>query len=56
VAEGYGTFTSSSAGPGRSLAEPYRGSDAYVTDGQYMVAMVSTFEGTDLVMAEAAAE
>lgn len=36
------------------LAEPYRGSDAYVTDGQYMVAMVSTFEGTDLVMAEAA--
>jgi len=38
------------------LAEPYRGSDAYVTDGQYMVAMVSTFEGTDLVMAEAAAE
>ena len=38
------------------LAEPYRGSDAYVTDGQYMAAMVSTFEGTDLVMAEAAAE
>jgi len=35
------------------LAEPYRGSDAYVTDGQYMVAMVSTFEGTDLVMADA---
>jgi hypothetical protein len=34
------------------LAEPYRGSDAYVTDGQYMAAMVSTFEGTDLVMAE----
>lgn len=38
------------------LAEPYRGSDAYVTDGQYMAAMVSTFEGTDLVMAEAPAE
>ena len=38
------------------LAEPYRGSDAYVTDGQYMAAMVSTFEGTDLVMAAAAAE
>jgi hypothetical protein len=38
------------------LAEPYRGSDAYVTDGQYMAAMVSTFEGTDLVMAEAATE
>ena len=38
------------------LAEPYRGSDAYVTDGRYMAAMVSTFEGTDLVMAEAPAE
>jgi hypothetical protein len=38
------------------LSEPYRGSDAYVTDGQYMVAMVSTFESTDLVMAEAPAE
>lgn len=38
------------------LAEPYRGSDAYVTDGQYMAAMVSTFQGTDLVMAEAPAE
>lgn len=25
------------------LAEPHRGSDAYVTDGQYMVAMVTTF-------------
>ena len=25
------------------LAQPHRGSDAYVTDGQYMVAMVSTF-------------
>ena len=35
------------------LAQPYRGSDAYVSDGQYMAAMVSTFEGTDLVMAEA---
>ena len=38
------------------LSEPYRGSDAYVTDGKYMAAMVSTFEGTDLVMAEAPAE
>jgi hypothetical protein len=36
------------------LAEPYRGSDAYVTDGQYMAAMVSTFEGTDLMMVDAA--
>jgi hypothetical protein len=38
------------------LAEPYYGSDAYVSDGQFMVAMVSTFRGSDLVMAEAAAE
>lgn len=38
------------------LAEPYRGSDAYVTDGQYMVAMVSTFDGAELVMAEAGEE
>ena len=34
------------------LAEPYRGSDAYVSDGQYMVAQLTTFEGTDLAMAE----
>lgn len=33
------------------LAEPYRGSDAYVSDGQYMAAMVSTFDGAELVMA-----
>ncbi len=32
------------------LAEPYRGSDAYVSDGRYMVAMVTTFDGADLVM------
>lgn len=32
------------------LAEPYRGSDAYVSDGKYMVAMVSTFNDADLVM------
>ncbi len=38
------------------LAEPYRGSDAYISDGQYMSAMVSTFDGAQLVMAEAAAE
>lgn len=31
------------------LAEPYTGSDAYVSDGAYMVAMVSTFNGEDLV-------
>jgi hypothetical protein len=35
------------------LAEPYRGSDAYISDGQYMAAMVSTFDGADLVMAGA---
>lgn len=32
------------------LAEPYRGSDAYVSDGDFMVAMVTTFDGADLVM------
>lgn len=32
------------------LAEPYRGSDAYVTRDGLMAAMVSTFEGTDLKM------
>lgn len=30
------------------LAEPYRGSDAYVSDGSFMVAMVSTFDDGDL--------
>ena len=30
------------------LSEPYQGSDAYVSDGRYMVAMVSTFDGDDL--------
>lgn len=29
------------------LLEPYRGSDAYVSDGRYMKAMVSTFNGDD---------
>ena len=38
------------------LAEPYRGSDAYVSDGQYMAAQVSTFDGAELVMAEASDE
>ena len=32
------------------LAEPYRGSDAYITDDGLMVAMVSTFNGADLKM------
>lgn len=35
------------------LVEPYRGSDAYVSDGQYMAAMVSTFDGADLMMVPA---
>lgn len=30
------------------LAEPYRGSDAYVTKGGYMAAMVTTFDATQL--------
>jgi len=34
------------------LAEPHRGSDAYVTDGQYMVAMVTTFGNPALVYTE----
>ncbi len=36
------------------LAERYRGSDAYISDGQSMAAMVSTFDGAELVMADAA--
>lgn len=32
------------------LAEPYRGSDAYVTDDGLLVGMVSTFNGADLKM------
>lgn len=38
------------------LAEPYYGSDAYVSDGQLMVAMVTTFRGSDLVMADSMEE
>jgi hypothetical protein len=30
------------------LAEPYRGSDAYITRDGYMKAMVSTFDGAAL--------
>jgi hypothetical protein len=36
------------------LAEPYRGSDAYETHDGLMVAMVSTFKGTDLKFKTAA--
>jgi hypothetical protein len=32
------------------LAEPYRGSDAYITHDGYMQAMVSTFDGSALKM------
>ena len=32
------------------LAEPYRGSDAYITGDGYMKAMVSTFDGAALKM------
>ncbi len=33
------------------LAEPYRGSDAYVSDGSFMVTMVSTFDDGGLIKA-----
>lgn len=32
------------------LAEPYKGSDAYITDDGLMVSMVTTFNGADLIM------
>jgi hypothetical protein len=32
------------------LSEPYKGSDAYVTDDGLMVSMVTTFNGADLKM------
>jgi len=32
------------------LAEPYRGSDAYITDDGLMVSMVTTFDGAELKM------
>lgn len=34
------------------LAEPYNGSDAYVSDGSHMVAMVTTFDPDGLVFAD----
>lgn len=33
------------------LAQPYLGSDAYVTDGRYMVSMVTTFDPDGLAFA-----
>ncbi len=35
---------------GPFLAKPYRGSDAYITDDGLMVAMVTTFNGADLML------
>lgn len=32
------------------LVEPYLGSDAYVTDGRYMISMVTTFDPDGLVL------
>ena len=39
---------------GDFLAEPYLGSDAYSSDGQYLDAFVSTFDGNALVRTEEA--
>ncbi len=36
------------------LSEPYHGSDAYASDGQYLDAFVSTFDGTKLPFTEEA--
>src|ERR1700733_4146935 len=40
-----GTFGTRGFAPPPSRAEPYRGSDAYITHDGYMQAMVSTFDG-----------
>jgi ketosteroid isomerase-like protein len=45
-----GTVNAQWVATGDMLAEPYKGSDAYVTKDGLMAAMVSTFEGTDLKM------
>jgi ketosteroid isomerase-like protein len=45
-----GTVNAQWVATGDILAEPYKGSDAYVTRDGLMAAMVSTFEGTDLKM------
>jgi SnoaL-like domain len=47
-----GTVNAQWVATGDMLAEPYKGSDAYVTRDGLMAAMVSTFEGTDLKMKE----
>jgi hypothetical protein len=45
-----GTVNAQWVATGDMLAEPYKGSDAYVTRDGLMAAMVSTFEGSDLKM------
>jgi hypothetical protein len=40
-----GTFATQWVATAPFLAEPYRGSDAYITHDGYMQAMVSTFDG-----------
>jgi hypothetical protein len=40
-----GTFATQWVATAPFLAEPYRGSDAYITHDGYMKAMVSTFDG-----------
>jgi hypothetical protein len=43
-----GTFATQWVATAPFLAEPYRGSDAYITQDGYMQAMVSTFDGSAL--------
>ena len=45
-----GTFATQWVATAPFLAEPYRGSDAYITHDGYMQAMVSTFDGGALKM------
>jgi len=44
------TFAAQWVATARFLAEPYRGSDAYITHDGYMQAMVTTFDGAALKM------
>jgi hypothetical protein len=43
-----GTFAAQWIATAPFLAEPYRGSDAYITHDGYMQAMVTTFDGSAL--------
>jgi hypothetical protein len=45
-----GTFATQWVATAPFLAEPYKGSDAYITHDGYMQAMVSTFDGGALKM------